>query len=64
VYVSTNGSSGSYCTITARLQSNIDSNINTWKTFADKIMVSGWAGWNIINLTDAGLTTYGNNAPS
>lgn len=58
VYVSSNGSSGCYCTITGRLQSDVSAGAETWKTFADKVTVSGWPGWNIIN-TDK-IETYGN----
>jgi hypothetical protein len=58
VYVSSNGSSGCYCTITGRLQSDVSAGAETWKTFADKVTVSGWPGWNIINTDD--IMTYGN----
>ena len=34
-------------------------NGGTWTTFAENVAISGWSGWNVINLT-AGLTTYGN----
>lgn len=60
IYISTNGSSGSYCTITGRLQQDVASGTETWKTFVEKASLSGWSGWNIIN---AAFTTYG-NAPS
>lgn len=58
IYVSTNGSSGCYCTITGRLQSNVGAGIETWKTFIDKAPVAGWSGWNILNTN---ITTYGNS---
>lgn len=57
IYVSTNGSTGSYCTITGRTQANYSAGTDTWTTFVDKQAVSGWSGWNIINTN---ITTYGN----
>lgn len=58
IYLSTNGSTGCYCTIQARTKANFDANNDTWTTIANKIPVSGWSGWNIINTSD--FTTYGN----
>ena len=58
IYLSTNGSTGTYCTI----QASLESTPTTWVTFADKISVSGWSGWNIINTS--GITTYGNTKTS
>lgn len=61
IEVSTNGSSGCYCTIDASLESGP----NTFYTFADKVKISGWSGWNIINLDSSkALITYGNTASS
>lgn len=62
IYISTNGSTGSYCTITARLQSDYEAGAETWKTFADKVSLSGWSGFNVINTSS--ITTYGNNKTS
>lgn len=62
IYCSTSGSTGSYCTIDARLQSNYTAGTNTWVTFADKVPISGWSGYNVINTSD--LRTYGNTAAS
>lgn len=59
IYVSTNGSTGSYCTIEGRTKANQDSNTNTWVNFANKVPVSGWSGWNIINTSV--ITTHGNS---
>lgn len=56
IYVSTEGSTGSYCTIEASLESTP----STFVTFADRVAISGWSGWNIINTS--GITTYGNSA--
>ncbi len=56
IYLSTEGSSGSYCTIDIALQSTP----TTFKTIANKIPMSGWSGWNIINVSP--FTTYGNTA--
>ena len=58
ILVSTSGSSGCYCTIDARTQTNYTAGTDTWVNFANKVPVSGWSGWNIINTT--GITTYGN----
>lgn len=56
IYINTNGATGSYCTIDASLESSP----TTFKTFADKVHLSGWSGWNIINIQN--LTTYQNSA--
>lgn len=58
IYLSTGGSSGCKCTITARTKANQDAGNNTWVTFADKVPVDGWSGWNIINTPS--ITTHGN----
>jgi len=55
IYASTNGSSGSYCSIDAALESTPTTFVN----FADKVRIGGWPGWNIINTNN--ITTYGNN---
>lgn len=62
IYLSTSGSTGCTCTITGRLQSNYEAGTETWVTFADKIPVSGWSGFNVINTS--GITTYGNTKTS
>lgn len=56
IYITTNGSSGCYCTIDASLESTP----TTFVTFANQIPIAGWSGWNIINTS--GITTYGNSA--
>ena len=53
--ISTGGASGCYCTIDAALESSP----TTFKIFADKVPISGWPGYNIINT--APLETYGNS---
>lgn len=58
LYISTNGSTGCYCTIQKALQS-------TPTTFVDvvtKIPIAGWSGYNIINTPS--ITTYGNSPSS
>ena len=62
IYLSTNGARGSWCTIEARLQSNVDSDIDTWETFADEVPIGGWSGYSVINTRE--MTTYGNYKPS
>lgn len=49
------GSVGCYCTIDASLESAP----TTFVPFADKVQISGWSGWNIINVTN--LISYGNS---
>ena len=60
-YVSTNGASGCYVTITARKKSDLDADNDTWITIANQVPIGGWSGWNIVNYP-AGVTTHGNNA--
>ena len=55
IYISTSGSTGTYCSIDASLESTP----TTWVNFADKVSISGWSGWNIINTSS--LMTYGNS---
>ena len=55
IYISAQGSAGNYCTIDASLESSP----TVFKTFADKVPIKGWSGWNIINT--AGITTYQND---
>lgn len=62
IYVSTNGTNANWCTIRARTQQNYENNVNTWVTFANKVSVNGWSGYNVINTS--GLTTYGNTKAS
>jgi hypothetical protein len=52
MYVGTNGSSGCTCTIDAALQATP----TTFVTIANKVSISGWSGFNVINI--GGLTTY------
>lgn len=59
LYVSTNGSDGSYCTIRARTQNNYLNKVEKWDVFANKQSIAGWSGWNIINTST--ITTYGNS---
>lgn len=56
IYISVGGATGSYCTIDASLESSP----TTFETFADKVPLAGWSGWNIINIQN--LTTYSNSA--
>ena len=58
ILASTNGSSGTTCTITARTQENYTGAIDNWVTFSDHTPISGWSGFNVINT--GALTTYGN----
>lgn len=49
VQIATNGSSGCYCTISARTNENYTTGNDTWDIFADHVSISGWSGYNIIN---------------
>ena len=60
IYLSTSGTNSNWCTIRARKQSDYTAGNDKWTTFADKISVSGWSGYNVINTS--GITTYGNTA--
>lgn len=60
LYISTNGSNGSYCTIRARTQNNYLNKVDKWDVFANKQSIAGWSGWNIINTST--ITTFGNTA--
>lgn len=55
IYLSTNGCNGCYCSIDASLEATP----TKWVNFANKVDVSGWSGWNIINTQT--ITTYGNS---
>lgn len=59
ILCSTNGSSGSWCTIDAKTKSNVDAGNDTWVTFANRVGISGWSGYNVINTSN--ITTYSNN---
>ena len=59
ILCSTNGSSGSWCTIDAKTKSNVDAGNDTWVSFANQVSISGWSGYNIINTSN--ITTYANN---
>lgn len=56
IYLSTSGCNGCYCSIDASLEATP----TKWVNFANKVDVSGWPGWNIINTKT--ITTYGNSS--
>jgi hypothetical protein len=58
IYVATSQSTGCYCTIEKALQSTP----TVYTTVTDKQTITGWSGWNVINVPD--ITTYGNTAAS
>ena len=60
IYCSTNGSSGSYCSIDARTQANVTAGTDTWVNFANKVSISGWSGYNVINTS--GITVGTNSS--
>ena len=55
-YVSTEGADGCWCTI----EGATNANPSKFETFANKVPISGWPGWNVIN-TDS-ITTYSNDS--
>ena len=63
LYVSTYGSTGCWCTIDGRLQSDVEADNDTWKIFINKQPVSGWSGYNVLNYPN-GITTYSNRKTS
>lgn len=62
IKISTAGSQNCWCSIDVRLQQNIEDNVNTWDNIVERVSISGWPGWNIINT--GGFTTYGNQKGS
>jgi len=60
IYCSTNGSTGSYCSIDARTQANVTAGTDTWVNFANKVGISGWSGYNVINTS--GITVGTNSS--
>ena len=56
IYVNTNGSSACYCTIEKALQATP----TTFVTVVNKASISGWSGYNVLNVP--AFVTYGNNA--
>ena len=60
IYCSTNGSTGSYCSIDARTQANVTAGTDTWVNFANKVEISGWSGYNVINTS--GITVGTNSS--
>lgn len=57
LFISTGGAFGCFCTIEASLENSP----TEFKVFADKVLISGWTGYNIINTKN--LETY-SNAPT
>lgn len=62
IFVTTSGSTGCYCTIRCRTQQNYEDDVDTWVVLANQVSVSGWSGYNVINIS--GTTTYGNTKSS
>ena len=59
IYLSTSGSSGCKCSIYGKTKLSVTNGVDTWTALATGIDVSGWSGWNIININKI---TFGNNA--
>lgn len=62
IYLSTSGSTGSYCTIETAVYSS--SSTSSFTVIADKISVSGWPGFNIINIPRIRFGPENNNDTS
>jgi hypothetical protein len=60
IRISTNGSTGCHVKIESRTKANQDSGTDTWVTNVARAELSGWSGWNIINVS--GITTHGNTS--
>lgn len=60
IRVSTNGSTGSHVKLESRTKANQDAGNNTWVTNVERAELSGWSGWNVINVS--GITTHGNTS--
>ena len=61
IYLSTNGSSNCWCSIAGKTKANYTANNDTWDIIKEKAPVSGWSGYNVINI--AGVT-FGNSYDS
>ena len=61
LYVSTGGCSGCWCTLDGKTHSNVASGNDEWTVFNDKVEISGWSGYNIINTN---FTTFGGSGGS
>lgn len=61
ILCSTKGSTGCWCTITTRTLANCTNNVDSWKTYADKVKITGWSGHNVINLTEHIVTALQDN---
>lgn len=57
--ISTEGSTGAWVTIDGKTRTDVVAGTDTWTTFTNKQGISGWSGFNIINVS--GITTYSNN---
>lgn len=51
-----------YCTISGRKQVYVESNNDTWDVLEDKVSLTGWSGYNVINTSP--IITYGNTKNS
>ena len=60
IRVSTNGSTGCHVKLESRTKANQDAGTDTWKTDVERAELSGWSGWNVINVS--GITTHGNTS--
>lgn len=59
LYLMNSSGGNAWCTIEARTQANYASETDTWELLKEKISVSGWPGYNIINYA-TGVKTYSN----
>lgn len=62
IYLSTSGSGACWVSIDKCIQNNDPTVESNWVNVVNKVTISGWSGWNIINTS--GITTYGNTASS
>ena len=50
ILCSTEGSQNCWCSISGRTKTNVDAGNETWKAIAEQVPITGWSGWNIINI--------------
>lgn len=52
LYITTNGSQGSNCTIKWRKQSDYAAGNDVWTVAAESVPIGGWSGYNVINTSN------------
>lgn len=63
LYISTNGAKRCYVTISGITNNNLEQNTNHWDVLADRVLVKGYGGYNVINF-NKNLTLTGDTHAS